>query len=203
MTKSISSVSRTRPRHIEMQVLGDGLGNACIWASATARCSARTRRSWKRRPRPALTPQAAPQIGGVAIKAMQKLKYRGAGTLEFLYQDGQFAFIEMNTRIQVEHPVSEMISGIDLVQEQIRIAAGGSAGIDQSSIKLTGHAIECRINAENPVTFMPSPGKVTPTTRPAGSACASIRALSGLHGAEQLRQPGRQADRPWRNRTNA
>jgi len=99
---------------------------------------------------------------------MQKLKYRGVGTLEFLYQDNQFAFIEMNTRIQVEHPVSELISGIDLVQEQIRIAAGGLLEIDQSQVKLFGHAIECRINAENPVTFMPSPGKVTAYHAPGG-----------------------------------
>jgi acetyl-CoA carboxylase biotin carboxylase subunit len=125
-----------------------------------------------------LTPAERVRIGEVAIAAMTTLGYRGAGTLEFLYQDGHFAFIEMNTRIQVEHPVSEMISSIDLVREQIRIASGEALGYDQSAIHLTGHAIECRINAENPVSFMPSPGTVTAYHAPGGYG---IRVDSALY----------------------
>ena len=156
------------PRHIEVQVLGDGQGNAIHLGERDCSLQRSHQKILEEAPSPILSPEARAQIGDVAIKAMQKLKYRGAGTLEFLYQDNQFAFIEMNTRIQVEHPVSELISGIDLVQEQIRIAAGGLLEIDQSQVRLYGHAIECRINAENPVTFMPSPGKVTAYHAPGG-----------------------------------
>ena len=156
------------PRHIEVQVLGDGQGNAIHLGERDCSLQRSHQKILEEAPSPILSPEARKQIGDVAIKAMQKLKYRGAGTLEFLYQDNQFAFIEMNTRIQVEHPVSELISGIDLVQEQIRIAAGGLLEIDQSQVRLYGHAIECRINAENPVTFMPSPGKVTAYHAPGG-----------------------------------
>ena len=156
------------PRHIEVQVLGDGQGNAIHLGERDCSLQRSHQKILEEAPSPILSPEARAQIGNVAIKAMQKLKYRGAGTLEFLYQDNQFAFIEMNTRIQVEHPVSELISGIDLVQEQIRIAAGGLLEIDQSQVRLYGHAIECRINAENPVTFMPSPGKVTAYHAPGG-----------------------------------
>ena len=156
------------PRHIEVQVLGDGQGNAIHLGERDCSLQRSHQKILEEAPSPILSPEARKQIGDVAIKAMQKLKYRGAGTLEFLYQDNQFAFIEMNTRIQVEHPVSELISGIDLVQEQIRIAAGGLLEIDQAQVRLSGHAIECRINAENPVTFMPSPGKVTAYHAPGG-----------------------------------
>ena len=156
------------PRHIEVQVLGDGQGNAIHLGERDCSLQRSHQKILEEAPSPILSPEARKQIGDVAIKAMQKLKYRGAGTLEFLYQDNQFAFIEMNTRIQVEHPVSELISGIDLVQEQIRIAAGGLLEIDQAQVRLYGHAIECRINAENPVTFMPSPGKVTAYHAPGG-----------------------------------
>ena len=156
------------PRHIEVQVLGDGQGNAIHLGERDCSLQRSHQKILEEAPSPILSAEARAQIGDVAIKAMQKLKYRGAGTLEFLYQDNQFAFIEMNTRIQVEHPVSELISGIDLVQEQIRIAAGGVLEIDQSQVRLYGHAIECRINAENPVTFMPSPGKVTAYHAPGG-----------------------------------
>jgi|SRR5579859_113200 len=156
------------PRHIEVQVLGDGHGNAIHLGERDCSLQRSHQKILEEAPSPILSPAARKKIGDVAIAAMQKLKYRGAGTLEFLYQDGQFAFIEMNTRIQVEHPVSELISGIDLVQEQIRIAAGGRLEIDQSQVELTGHAIECRINAENPLTFMPSPGKVTAYHAPGG-----------------------------------
>ena len=156
------------PRHIEVQVLGDGQGNAIHLGERDCSLQRSHQKILEEAPSPILSAEARAQIGDVAIKAMQKLKYRGAGTLEFLYQDNQFAFIEMNTRIQVEHPVSELISGIDLVQEQIRIAAGGLLEIDQAQVRLYGHAIECRINAENPVTFMPSPGKVTAYHAPGG-----------------------------------
>src|SRR5579859_4015342 len=156
------------PRHIEVQVLGDGQGNAIHLGERDCSLQRSHQKILEEAPSPVLTPAQRAHIGGIAVGAMKKLNYRGAGTLEFLFQDGHFAFIEMNTRIQVEHPVSEMISGIDLVQEQIRIAAGAALGYDQSSIKLTGHAIECRINAENPVTFMPSPGKVSAYHAPGG-----------------------------------
>ncbi|GGF31629.1 acetyl-CoA carboxylase biotin carboxylase subunit [Aliidongia dinghuensis] len=156
------------PRHIEVQVLGDGHGNAIHLGERDCSLQRSHQKILEEAPSPILKPEARKHIGDIAIRAMQTLKYRGAGTLEFLYQDGQFAFIEMNTRIQVEHPVSELISGIDLVQEQIRIAAGGMLDIDQAQVELTGHAIECRINAENPLTFMPSPGKVTAYHAPGG-----------------------------------
>ncbi len=157
-----------KPRHIEMQILGDGQGGCVHLGERDCSLQRSHQKILEEAPSPVLRPEQRAHIGGVALEAMQKLKYRGAGTLEFLFQDGHFAFIEMNTRIQVEHPVSEMISGIDLVQEQIRIAAGAALGYDQSSIKLTGHSIECRINAENPVTFMPSPGKVSAYHAPGG-----------------------------------
>jgi acetyl-CoA carboxylase biotin carboxylase subunit len=157
-----------RPRHIEMQILGDGQG-ACVHLGERD-CSLQRshQKILEEAPSPVLTVADRARIGAIALDAMKKIKYRGAGTLEFLFQDGHFAFIEMNTRIQVEHPVSEMISGIDLVQEQIRIAAGQPLGYDQSAITLSGHAIECRINAESPTSFMPSPGKVTAYHAPGG-----------------------------------
>jgi len=157
-----------KPRHIEMQILGDGQGGCVHLGERDCSLQRSHQKILEEAPSPVLTQAQRDHIGGVALGAMKALNYRGAGTLEFLFQDGHFAFIEMNTRIQVEHPVSEMISGIDLVQEQIRIAAGFPLGYDQSSIKLTGHSIECRINAENPVTFMPSPGKVTAYHAPGG-----------------------------------
>jgi acetyl-CoA carboxylase, biotin carboxylase subunit len=157
-----------RPRHIEMQILGDGQGHCVHLGERDCSLQRSHQKILEEAPSPVLTAEQRAHLGRIAIGAMEKLNYRGAGTLEFLFQDGHFAFIEMNTRIQVEHPVSEMISGIDLVQEQIRIAAGFPLGYDQSSIKLSGHSIECRINAENPVSFMPSPGKVTAYHAPGG-----------------------------------
>jgi acetyl-CoA carboxylase biotin carboxylase subunit len=127
---------------------------------------------------PALTPAERDAIGSVATAALTKLGYRNAGTLEFLYQDGQFAFIEMNTRLQVEHPVTEMVCGIDLVREQIRIAAGQPLGYTQQDITFSGHAIECRINAEDPETFAPSPGRVTAFHAPGG---LGVRVDSALY----------------------
>ncbi|HLY54386.1 MAG TPA: ATP-grasp domain-containing protein, partial [Stellaceae bacterium] len=167
-----------RPRHIEVQILGDGKG-ACIHLGERDCTVQRSHQKIiEEAPSPVLTAAQRAAIGTTATDAMKTLRYRGAGTLEFLYQDGHFAFIEMNTRIQVEHPVSEAISGIDLVREQIRIAAGEALGYDQGAIHLGGHAIECRINAENPVSFMPSPGTVTAYHAPGGYG---IRVDSALY----------------------
>ena len=157
-----------KPRHIEMQILGDGQGNAIHLGERDCSLQRSHQKILEEAPSPALTAAQREQIGAIATAAIAKLNYRGAGTLEFLFQDGQFAFIEMNTRIQVEHPVSELISGIDLVQEQIRIAAGGTLDRTQADVVLRGHAIECRINAEHPLTFAPSPGLVTTYHAPGG-----------------------------------
>jgi acetyl-CoA carboxylase biotin carboxylase subunit len=167
-----------RPRHIEVQILADGQG-ACVHLGERDCTVQRSHQKIiEEAPSPVLTPAERTRIGAVATEAMLKLGYRGVGTLEFLYQDGHFAFIEMNTRIQVEHPVSELIASIDLVREQIRIAGGETLGYAQADVHLTGHAIECRINAENPVSFMPSPGKVTAYHAPGGYG---IRVDSALY----------------------
>jgi acetyl-CoA carboxylase biotin carboxylase subunit len=129
-------------------------------------------------PSPALNAEQRQSMGAVVAKAMQKLKYRGAGTVEFLYEDGEFFFIEMNTRLQVEHPVTEMITGLDLVIEQIRIASGAPLSISQAEFQIAGHAIECRINAENPKTFLPSPGTITYWHPPGG---LGVRVDSGAY----------------------
>ena len=149
-----------------------------IWASATAPCSAGTRRYWEEAPSPALNAEERQKIGETVATAMRKLKYRGAGTVEFLYEDGKFFFIEMNTRLQVEHPVTEMITGLDLVIEQIRIASGAPLTLQQSEVTFSGHAIECRINAENPRTFRPSPGTITYWHPPGG---LGVRVDSGVY----------------------
>jgi acetyl-CoA carboxylase biotin carboxylase subunit len=157
-----------RPRHIEIQVLGDGHGRAIHLGERDCSLQRRYQKIWEEGPSPALNEMSRKSIGEVAAKAMQNLQYLGVGTLEFLYEDGQFFFIEMNTRIQVEHPVTEMITDIDLVLEQIRVAAGGELDFSQRDIKFHGHAIECRINAENPVSFRASPGKVVHYHPPGG-----------------------------------
>ncbi|MFB9067882.1 acetyl-CoA carboxylase biotin carboxylase subunit [Pseudofulvimonas gallinarii] len=148
------------PRHIEIQVLGDGEGNAVHLGERDCSMQRRHQKVVEEAPAPGITPEQRAEIGGVCVEACRRMRYRGAGTFEFLYEDGRFYFIEMNTRIQVEHPVTEMITGIDLVREQIRVAAGHPLGIRQEDVVLRGHAIECRINAEDPDTFMPSPGLV-------------------------------------------
>ncbi|MGX7708055.1 acetyl-CoA carboxylase biotin carboxylase subunit [Methylobacterium sp. Gmos1] len=157
-----------KPRHIEVQVLGDGRGNAIHLAERDCSLQRRHQKVWEEGPSPALNAEMREQIGGVVARAMQELGYTGAGTIEFLYEDGQFYFIEMNTRIQVEHPVTEMITGIDLVNEQIRVAAGAPLSVRQEDVRVEGHAIECRINAEHPATFRPSPGTITYFHPPGG-----------------------------------
>ena len=149
-----------KPRHIEIQVLGDGQGHAVHLGERDCSLQRRHQKVWEEATSPALNAEAREKIGAVCAKAMQKLSYLGAGTIEFLYEDGEFYFIEMNTRIQVEHPVTEMITGIDLVNEQIRIASGLPLSFTQDDVKISGHAIECRINAEHPSTFRPSPGTI-------------------------------------------
>ncbi|MEX2631045.1 MAG: acetyl-CoA carboxylase biotin carboxylase subunit [Tistlia sp.] len=150
-----------RPRHIEMQMLADGQGGVVHLGERDCSMQRRHQKLLEEAPSPALNAAERQRIGDIAVKAMLKLGYRSAGTLEFLYENGEFFFIEMNTRLQVEHPISEAITGIDLVREQIRIAAGAPLGFTQDDIKINGHAIECRINAEDPKTFAPSPGLVT------------------------------------------
>jgi acetyl-CoA carboxylase biotin carboxylase subunit len=157
-----------KPRHIEIQVLGDGRGGAIHLGERDCSLQRRHQKIWEEGPSPILSPEARAKIGGICAKAMQDMQYLGVGTIEFLYEDGEFYFIEMNTRIQVEHPVTEMITDIDLVLEQIRIAAGGDLPCTQDEINIIGHSIECRINAENPETFRPSPGKITQYHPPGG-----------------------------------
>jgi acetyl-CoA carboxylase, biotin carboxylase subunit len=157
-----------KPRHIEIQVLGDGKGNAVHLGERDCSLQRRHQKVWEEGPSPALNASERERIGTIVADAMKELKYSGAGTVEFLYEDGEFYFIEMNTRIQVEHPVTEMITGIDLVNEQIRIAAGSSLSMQQSDIIIQGHAIECRVNAEHPATFRPSPGTISYFHPPGG-----------------------------------
>ena len=157
-----------KPRHIEIQILGDGRGGAIHLGERDCSLQRRHQKVWEESPSPIISKQARARIGEICAKAMREMKYVGVGTIEFLYEDGEFYFIEMNTRIQVEHPITEMITGIDLVLEQIRIAAGGDLPCAQNDIKINGHAIECRINAENPVSFRPSPGKITQFHPPGG-----------------------------------
>jgi acetyl-CoA carboxylase biotin carboxylase subunit len=157
-----------KPRHIEIQVLGDGKGGAVHLGERDCSLQRRHQKVWEEGPSPALNAAGRAKIGETVAQAMRDLKYLGVGTVEFLWEDGEFYFIEMNTRIQVEHPVTEMITGIDLVLEQIRVAAGGDLPVTQKDITLSGHAIECRINAENPVTFRPSPGRIAHFHPPGG-----------------------------------
>ena len=157
-----------KPRHIEIQVLGDGKGNAVHLGERDCSLQRRHQKVLEESPSPALNVAARNKIGETVAKAMREINYLGVGTVEFLYEDGEFYFIEMNTRIQVEHPVTEMITGIDLIFEQIRVAAGAPLSITQDDIEFRGHSIECRINAENPVSFRPSPGKILHYHAPGG-----------------------------------
>ncbi|MGL5743024.1 MAG: acetyl-CoA carboxylase biotin carboxylase subunit [Legionella sp.] len=156
------------PRHVEFQVLGDGKGKAIHLGERDCSMQRRHQKVVEEAPAPGITPELRNKIGASVIKACQDLKYRGAGTFEFLYQDECFYFIEMNTRIQVEHPVTEMITGVDLIKEQIKIASDLPLTLTQDDIKLRGHAIECRINAEDAKTFMPCPGMIKLLHQPGG-----------------------------------
>jgi acetyl-CoA carboxylase, biotin carboxylase subunit len=167
-----------RPRHIELQVMADTFGNVVHFGERDCSLQRRHQKLLEEAGSPALDAAARDALGATVTAGLRKLGYRGAGTLEFLYQDDQFAFIEMNTRLQVEHPVTEMICGIDLVKEQIRVAAGLPLGYGQEDIRFSGHAIECRITAEDPETFAPSPGKVTQYHAPGG---LGVRVDSALY----------------------
>jgi len=167
-----------KPRHIEVQVLGDGQGNAIHLGERDCSLQRRHQKIWEEAPAPCLNNEQREEIGGIVARAAAELKYSGVGTVEFLYENGAFYFIEMNTRLQVEHPVTEMITRIDLVNEQIRIASGGELNIQQSDVLYRGHAIECRINAENPKTFVPSPGRITYYHPPGG---LGVRVDSGVY----------------------
>jgi len=167
-----------RPRHIEVQVLGDGEGNAVHLGERDCSLQRRHQKVWEEANSPSLNENQRMEIGEICAVAMRKLKYRGAGTIEFLYENGEFFFIEMNTRLQVEHTITEAITGIDLVNEQIRIASGGGLSMTQEDIRFHGHAIECRINAEDPNTFVPSPGTITHYHPPGG---LGVRVDSGVY----------------------
>ena len=171
------------PRHIELQILGDGQGAAIHLGERDCSLQRRHQKVLEEGPSPALNAAERERIGNLCADAMRKFGYSSAGTLEFLYEDGKFYFIEMNTRLQVEHPVTEFITGIDLVREQIRIAAGGRLGITQSDVRIAGHAIEVRINAENPETFLPSPGRITDYHAPGGPG---VRVDSALYSGYRV-----------------
>ncbi len=172
-----------RPRHIELQVLADAHGNVVHLGERDCSLQRRHQKLLEEAGSPVLTPAMRDELGATATSALRHLGYRNAGTLEFLFQDGQFAFIEMNTRLQVEHPVTEMVCGVDMVREQIRIADGAMLGYAQKDIRFSGHAIECRINAEDPDSFAPSPGRVTAYHAPGG---LGVRVDSALYAGYQV-----------------
>ena len=172
-----------QPRHIEVQILADSQGNVVHLGERDCSLQRRHQKLLEEAPSPALNADERKAIGGRVADAMAKLGYLSAGTIEFLYEDGGFYFIEMNTRLQVEHPITEAITGVDMVREQIRIAAGAPISISQAEIKFSGHAIECRINAEHPMTFVPSPGLVTDYHAPGG---LGVRVDSGLYSGYRV-----------------
>jgi acetyl-CoA carboxylase biotin carboxylase subunit len=157
-----------KPRHIEIQVVADSHGNVIHLGERDCSLQRRHQKVFEEAPSPVIDAEARAAIGKTVTNAIKKLGYLGVGTIEFLYENGEFYFIEMNTRLQVEHPVTEMITGVDLVQEQIRIAAGMKLSLTQKEVTISGHAIECRINAENPETFVPSPGLIQEFHAPGG-----------------------------------
>lgn len=171
------------PRHIEIQVIGDGKGNAIHLGERDCSMQRRHQKVIEEAPAPGITEQQRAEIGQRCIDACVDINYRGAGTFEFLYENGCFYFIEMNTRVQVEHPVTEMVTGIDIIKEQVRVCAGNPLSYKQDDICIKGHAIECRINAEDPKTFMPSPGNVTTYHAPGGMG---VRMDSHLYGGYRV-----------------
>jgi len=171
------------PRHIEFQIFGDGNGKAIHLGERDCSIQRRHQKVIEEAPSPVISPEQRAEMGALVAQAMAEMGYRGAGTIEFLYEDGKFYFIEMNTRLQVEHPVTELISDIDLVAEQIRVAQGDGLSVTQSEVVLHGHAIECRINAEDPQTFAPSPGLVKNYVAPGGM---HVRVDSGLYAGYKV-----------------
>ena len=171
------------PRHIEFQIFGDGNGNAIHLGERDCSLQRRHQKVLEEAPSPVITPDERQRMGRIVAKAMADMGYRGAGTIEFLWEDGKFYFIEMNTRLQVEHPVTEAITGVDLVREQIRIADGRPLSVAQDDIEFKGHAIECRINAEDPWTFTPSPGLVKSYHAAGGM---HVRVDSGLYAGYRI-----------------
>ena len=171
------------PRHIEFQVFGDGAGTAIHLGERDCSLQRRHQKVLEEAPSPVISAEERARMGGIVAKAMADMGYRGAGTIEFLWEDGEFYFIEMNTRIQVEHPVTEMITGFDLVREQIRVAQGGGLSVKQEDLEFRGHAIECRINAEDPRTFAPSPGLVKAWHASGGM---HVRVDSGLYAGYKI-----------------
>ena len=171
------------PRHIEFQVFGDGNGNAIHLGERDCSLQRRHQKVLEEAPSPVISHDERMRMGEVCSKAMRDMAYRGAGTIEFLWENGEFYFIEMNTRLQVEHPVTEAITGIDLVHEQIRVASGGGLSVSQQDVNFEGHAIECRINAEDPRTFTPSPGTVTHFHTPGG---LGIRVDSAVYSGYRI-----------------
>jgi len=171
------------PRHIEIQIIGDGEGNAIHLGERDCSMQRRHQKVIEEAPAPGISEQQRNHIGALCVEVCKQLKYRGAGTFEFLYEEDQFYFIEMNTRIQVEHPITELITGIDIVKEQLKIASGNLLDISQQDIQIRGHAIECRINAEDPETFIPSPGTVTMYHAPGGPG---IRVDSHLYSGYKV-----------------
>jgi acetyl-CoA carboxylase, biotin carboxylase subunit len=172
-----------KPRHIEVQILGDGAGKAVHLGERDCSLQRRHQKVWEEANSPALNAEERGKIGMICANAIAGLGYRGAGTIEFLYENGEFYFIEMNTRLQVEHTITEAITGIDLVHEQIRIASGAGLSVTQDEVKFSGHAIECRINAEDPRTFVPSPGTITHYHTPGG---LGIRIDSGVYAGYKI-----------------
>jgi acetyl-CoA carboxylase biotin carboxylase subunit len=171
------------PRHIEFQIFGDGEGKAIHLGERDCSIQRRHQKVIEEAPSPVISAEQRANMGAIVSDAMAKMGYRGAGTIEFLYENGQFFFIEMNTRLQVEHPVTEMISGLDLVAEQIRIAEGRGLSVAQDEVRLSGHSIECRINAEDPETFAPSPGLIKNFVAPGG---LQTRVDSGLYSGYRV-----------------
>jgi acetyl-CoA carboxylase biotin carboxylase subunit len=172
-----------KPRHIEVQIMGDGAGKAIHLGERDCSLQRRHQKVWEEANSPALNSADRDRIGATCAKAIADLGYSGAGTIEFLYENGEFYFIEMNTRLQVEHPVTEAITGLDLVHEQIRVASGGGLSLTQDEVRFNGHAIECRINAEDPKTFTPSPGTVTTFHTPGG---LGIRVDSAVYSGYRI-----------------